>query len=204
MKWTLALVAAAGLASMASADVYQNLASIAIPGAGATNGPADPYPSVINIAGYSGPVTDVRVSLFLVGHTFPDDLDILLVGPSGQTVMLMSDAGGADDIDDVDLIFQDGAAAVPDSLVILSGIFAPTNYGTTDSLPAPAPAGPYGSSLLSAFNVSVNGAWSLYVSDDAAADVGQIAGGWQIEVVPAPSAIALMGLGGLVATRRRR
>ncbi len=71
-------------------------------------------------------------------------------------------------------------------------------------MPAPAPAGPYGSSLLTAFGAGVNGDWNLYVLDDTGADTGSIAGGWQIEVVPAPSAMALMGLGGLVATRRRR
>lgn len=199
----VAILAVVGMASMASADVYQNLSAITIPGAGST-GPAAPYPSVINIAGFSGSATEVRVSLFGMSHTFPDDLDILLVGPSGQTVMLMSDAGGADDVVGIDLVFEDGAAAIPDATVLSSGIYSPTNIGATDPMPAPAPAGPYGTSLLSAFGADVNGAWSLYVFDDASADTGAIAGGWQIEVVPAPSAIALMGLGGLVATRRRR
>lgn len=203
MKTAFALVAAVGLASVASADVYQNLAAITIPGAG-TAGPGASYPSVISIAGFSGPVTNVRVTLFGVSHTFPDDLDILLVGPSGQTVMLMSDAGGSTDIVGIDLAFEDGFAAMTDGGPLDAGIYAPTNIGSTDPMPAPAPAGPYGTSLLSAFGTSVNGDWSLFVLDDASADIGSIAGGWQIEVVPAPGAMALMGLGSLVATRRRR
>lgn len=203
MKTAIAILAVVGMASLASADVYQNLAAITIPGTG-TAGPAAPFPSVINIAGFSGAATEVRVTLFGLAQTFPDDLDILLVGPSGQTVMLMSDCGGATDVVGIDLVFEDGAAALPDSDALVSGVFAPTDFALGDAFPAPAPAGPYGTSLLSAFGLSVNGDWSLYAIDDASADVGSIAGGWQIEVVPAPSALALMGLGGLVATRRRR
>lgn len=203
MKSAFALVAAVGLASVASANVYQNLAAITIPGTG-TAGPAAPYPSDINISGFSGPVTNVRVTLFGVSQTFPDDLDILLVGPSGQTVMLMSDAGGNADIVGIDLGFEDGFAAISDGGPLVAGIYGPTNFGASDPMPSPAPAGPYGTSLMSAFGTSVNGTWSLYVVDDASADTGAIAGGWQIEVVPAPGAVALLGLGGLVATRRRR
>ena len=54
---------------------------------------ATPYPSDINIL-ESGVITDVNVTLNDVSHTFPDDIDILLVGPEGQQVTLMSDAGG--------------------------------------------------------------------------------------------------------------
>ncbi len=121
MKTAVAILAVVGMASLASADVYQNLSAIAIPGAG-TSGPASVYPSLISIAGFSGPATEVRVTLFGMSHTFPDDLDILLVGPSGQTVMLMSDAGGPDDVVAIDLVFEDGAAAMPDAMVLSSGI----------------------------------------------------------------------------------
>ncbi len=203
MKRVAGLVALLGMASVAGADVYQNLAPLPIPGAG-TAGGALPYPSVISIAGWSGSVSSVRVTLFGLSHSFPDDLDILLVGPSGQTVLLMSDVGGATDAVNIDLVFEDGGIAMPDSTALLGGVYAPTDYEAGDILPGPAPRGPFGSSLLTAFGTSVNGAWSLFASDDAGADVGQLAGGWQIEVVPSPSAIALMGVGGLVAMRRRR
>jgi subtilisin-like proprotein convertase family protein len=204
MKTALGLVAAMGLASAASAQVFQNLAPIQIPGT-STVGPSSPYPSAITVSGVSGPVTGVRVSLFDMTHTFPDDIDVLLVGPAGQTVLLMSDAGGGPDITDVDLTFDDGASALPDGSLLVSGVYAPTNFGATaDVFPSPAPAGPYGSSLLAAFGTSVNGNWSLFVVDDASADTGSIAGGWQIEVIPSPGAMAMLGLGGLVAARRRR
>ena len=49
------------------------------------------------------------------------------------------------------------------------------------------------------------GTWSLNVADRAGADVGAFTG-WSVTLtsIPAPSALALMGLGGLVAGRRRR
>jgi len=110
-------------------------------------------------------------------------MDMLLVGPGGQTVVLMSDAGGALDVVNVNLTF-DGTAAtdLPDATQIVSGTYRPTNIGAGDTFPAPAPAGPYGS-LLSVFNgVNPNGTWSLYVVDDLGGDVGNMNGGWTLRI----------------------
>ena len=70
-----------------------NPASITIPSSG-TEGPASPYPSTITVAGVTGTITKVTVAFGNLSHTFPRDMDILLVGPMGHTVMLMSDVGG--------------------------------------------------------------------------------------------------------------
>ena len=53
---------------------------IAIPGSG-TSGTASPYPSTIGFGGFAGTITAVRITLHNFSHTFPDDCDILLVGP---------------------------------------------------------------------------------------------------------------------------
>lgn len=62
---------------------------------------SSPYPSEIEIpagAFVSGAkITDVNVTLRGVGHHFLDDVDILLVGPQGQYVMLMSNVSGLND-----------------------------------------------------------------------------------------------------------
>ena len=59
-------------------------------------------------------------------------------------------------------------------------MYKPTNYGTTDNMPGPAPLGTYATSL-SAFNGSdPNGTWSLYVVDDAQVDAGSITSGWSL------------------------
>lgn len=49
------------------------------------------------------------------------------------------------------------------------------------------------------------GVWTLRIYDWASGDTGSL-GGWSIDVthVPAPGALALLGLAGLVSGRRRR
>ena len=56
---------------------------------------AVPYPASVSISGMSGTISKVLVRLNGLTHTFARDIDILLVGPGGQKVMLMSDAGGS-------------------------------------------------------------------------------------------------------------
>ncbi|HUS17696.1 MAG TPA: proprotein convertase P-domain-containing protein, partial [Chloroflexia bacterium] len=141
-------------------------------------GPASPYPSNITVAG-AGTVASIRVSVTGLTHTWPDDIDMLLVGPNGGKVLLMSDAGGSNDVASVNLTFQDGSPAIPDSAQIASGTYGPADYEAGDVFPAPAPGGPYGTSLNTAFlGSNANGTWSLYIVDDAAADLGSISGGW--------------------------
>ncbi|HET9494593.1 MAG TPA: S8 family serine peptidase, partial [Chloroflexia bacterium] len=148
-----------------------NVTPITIP----SSGPGVPYPSNVSHTG-GGTVGDVNVTLNDMSHTYPDDVDILLVGPGGQSVILMSDAGGSLDINAVDLTFDDEASGtLPDSAQIVSGSYQPTNYGTADTFPSPAPAPPYGSSLSVFDGTPANGNWSLYVVDDLGGDSGQIA-----------------------------
>jgi hypothetical protein len=94
----------------------------------------------------------------------------------------MSDAGGGTDLNNVTLTFDDAAASnLADSSTLVAGTYKPTDFVTGDAFPSPAPAGPYGTAL-SAFNgLDPNGAWSLYVLDDAASDGGSIAGGWSLQ-----------------------
>ncbi len=148
--------------------------------------PATPYPSVINVAGLGGSVSQVTVTLANLSHPSPDDLDLLLVGPTGQKLVLMSDAGGFTTISNVTLTFDDAAAAfLPDSTPIVSGTNKPTNFLTGDAFPSPAPPSPYGSTL-SGFNGSnPNGAWSLYVVDDLVLFGGSIAQGWSVTITTA-------------------
>lgn len=140
--------------------------------------PAVPYPSTINVSGLTGPITKVTVTLFNLSHQDPTDIDILLVGPDGLTnTILMSDTGGAFDIANVTLTFDDQAPSfLPLTTAIVSGTFKPTNFEfPPENLPAPAP--PSSASVaLSNFNgLPPNGTWSLFVSDDALAGLGSIA-----------------------------
>ncbi len=161
-------------------------------------GTAAPYPAALVVSGLPPSALRVKARLNSVTHTFPADLDILLVGPGGQNVMLMSDAGGPGDISAIDLTFDDGAPVMT-SAQLVTGTYAPTDVAPGEDLPGPAPAGPYGTAL-SVFNgTNPNGTWHLYVSDDATEDSGSIAGGFSLIVtVPAASSDYLPASGQLI------
>lgn len=152
-------------------------------------GRATPYASTIVSSGLTGAITDVNVTLTNVSHLNPDDMDIVLVGPSGKRILLLSDAGGTTDVVSQNITFDDaGAATIPDAGPMVSGTFKPTNFGTGDTIPDLT--GPYPNSatagsatLASVFNGTLaNGTWSLYIVDDATTSAGTIAGGWSVDI----------------------
>jgi hypothetical protein len=150
---------------------FENQAAIPIPAIG----PSSVYPSQINIAGLPVKLRRAHATLFGLSHAYPDDIDILLVGPAGQNAIIMSDVGGSSDVSGLILTLDDAAAgSLPDGGPIVTGTFRPTNIGGGDTFPGPAPA-PAGSAVLSVFNLSnPNGLWSLYVVDDTVGDSGSL------------------------------
>src|SRR5262245_40791614 len=153
-------------------NVSANTSAATIPSVG----PASLYPSSIIVSGVTGTVSKVTVTLNQLSHSYPDDIDMLLVGPAGQSVLLMSDTGGGSDLTNVVLTFDDAAGpSLPDATQITTGTYKPTNIGTGDTFPAPAPNGSYGATL-SVFNATdPNGVWSLYIVDDTTNDAGSLA-----------------------------
>lgn len=153
------------------------------------SGPASPYPSAIDISGINGFVTGVSVNLGGLSHTSPDDLDVMLVAPNGRAVMLMSDAGGTNQINGADLTFNDFApATLPDSATIQSGFFKPTDFEPGDPFPAPAPQTTPSASLASLFGTNPNGSWKLYIVDDAGSNSGTLDSGWSLDLLTSPNA----------------
>jgi subtilisin-like proprotein convertase family protein len=179
-----------------STQMFSNAAVITIPATGdgaSTGAPATPYPSNITVAGAPATITNVTVTFIGLNHTYPGDVDALLVSPNGQKFIVMSDVIGGTDWTGQTYTFDDAAAALLPSSGTppASGSFKPSNYGTGDLFPAPAPAAPYLSpatagtdTLTSAFTGvaggNPNGTWSLYVVDDATVDIGTMSGGWQL------------------------
>jgi len=144
------------------------------------SGNASPYPSGINVQGLTGKIEKVRVVLTGLSHTYPDDLDLLLVGPQGQKVILMSDAGGGSDLNNTQLFFEQSASAsLSFQGQIVSGSYRPTNYGTNDTFPGVA--GSFSSSLNVFNTTNPNGIWKLYVVDGSGGDSGQISG-WRLDL----------------------
>jgi subtilisin-like proprotein convertase family protein len=158
---------------------FTNAAAIAI----LDDGPAGTYPSTINVSGMTGTVTRVSVQLRGVTHPFPDDIDILLVPPGGPALFVMSDAGGSFPLSGTTFSIEDGAPIVPNSAQIASAVYAPANHGlTADMFPSPAPAAPYAVGFTNANGINPNGAWRLFVYDDALESTGTIAAGWALTI----------------------
>jgi len=134
-------------------------------------GVASRYPATIAVSGLAN-VYHVSVTLN-VTHTFPSDLDVLLVGPSGATVMLMRGNGSGADLANRVFSLDDCAARGLFSASPAAGNrYRPTNSLSGTSMPAPAPAAPYRNELA-AFNWAIaNGTWSLYVNDRVNGDSG--------------------------------
>ena len=158
-----------------------------------------PYPSAVAVPATTGTITKVTVTIYGLTHARQNDLDILLVGPLGQKVLLMSDVGGSASVANVNLTFDDAAGVfLPTGAVpITTGTYKPTEGGTaSDTFSAPAPAAPYGSTLAVFNGTNPTGTWSLYVMDDRAINTGIINGGWRLSlqttapIVAAPSALS--------------
>ncbi len=161
-------------ATSVSGTTYCNTGPITIPQVGE----ATPYGSHIAVSGLAGAPASVTASLSDLSHTYSADIDILLVGPGGQNIELMSDVGTA--ATGANLTFADGAPALSAGAPVISGTYAPTNdtQDGSDTFPAPAPAASAATQLSTFAAVPANGTWSLYVVDDAAGDEGSISGGW--------------------------
>jgi subtilisin-like proprotein convertase family protein len=154
---------------------------IDIPGTGT----GVPYPSTIRVSDVEGVVTDVNVTLDGFAHTFPSDLQILLVGPGGQSVLLMSGVGSDADVQDVSITFDDDGTPLVADQPLTTATFRPSTSGGDGfgfSGPGQVPPAPYATSLGVFDGTDPNGTWSLFVFDDSRRDKGQVAGGWSLEL----------------------
>lgn len=183
---SLRLVAlASGALAFASGASAQTTYTNSTPLTITDNAAASVYPSTIAVAGETLPAGKVTVKLIGLTHTNPDDLDILLVSPQGVKLLLMSDCGGTTDVSNFTITLDDAAAnALPDSGSLTdNATYRPRNVGGGDSIPAPAPAGPYLTSLSNVRGMDANGVWSLYIVDDNSGNSGSLSG-WSITVTP--------------------
>ena len=99
-------------------------------------GPSTPNPPSLDVDGVPGTITDVDVVVRSLSHTFPADLDLMLVGPGGQRVVLMSDAGSSSAVSDLYLGFDDEApTGLPQLTGLADGFFRPTNFGPRRRVP---------------------------------------------------------------------
>lgn len=174
---------------------FTNGTTVTFPGSGSSS-QATPYPSDITVSGVTQSLASVSVELRNLQHTWARDLDLLLVAPNGQSVMLLSDAGGDQPLGaGATLVFRDEAGSAPENAQLSGGTYRPTNYGGSDTLPSPAPPGPHGTSLAALLAGGVNGTWRLYAVDDfPSSDGGQILDGWALTFVASSGPDAPTGI----------
>jgi sugar lactone lactonase YvrE len=155
-------------------------------------GPFESNTSAITVSDLPGTVSKVTASISFGDHPAPPaDLAFLLVGPNGQSSILMSGVS-VDKPFGLTLTFDDAA---PSSLTNnpASGTYKPSPLGL-GALPPPAPSDSYGTTL-SVFNgTSPNGEWKLYavnfVSNSACAILGEnctVVGGWSLTITTTPA-----------------
>ena len=191
-----------------TALTFINSASIAIRSGRSGETTANPYPAGISVTGVAGVVSKVNIALNGLNTVFPaypEDVDVLLAGPSGQNTMLMSDAGGSGQLSNVNLVFDDYASSQLPASQITSGSYRPTDFNPTgdkDAFPAPAPSKPFGSALSIFNGTSPNGTWSLFVLDEYTSGSGSITNGWSImlSTIPSPPFVATKSASNITST----
>ncbi len=168
-----------------------------------SNAPAVPYPSHVFVTGFPAQPSHMSITLNGFSHNRPDDLESLLVGPTGNligSIDYFSRTGNMLPVSGVNLTFDDNAGGpVPSGNSIASGAYQPTSGNGKDVYPPPAPIPGTGSSYLYAApagsstfgnvfgNLAPNGTWSFYfVQDTADGNAGSISGPICLNLYVAP------------------
>ena len=173
----LAVLAAAGAASASTWDSGTGL-GWAIPDVSTVS---------FNFSPTVGGSTVTQFDIFMSpAHTWRGDLIITLIAPDASSRVLTQNIGGSGDF--ISAFFSDAGVALP-----TSGNLDSNTSGTLYA----ASGGP-----LTAINAAA-GTWTLTCQDTAGGDTGTI-DRVRLTTVPAPASLALLGLGGLIAGRRRR
>jgi subtilisin-like proprotein convertase family protein len=138
------------------------------------NAPIPDVASVSDMLAVSGlgmQTAEVRLKTFIT-HTYGADLEMTLISPQGTVVDFSFDNGGANDDVFNGTVWYDSARSV-------AGDYAASNYVYANLVTAPqlAPDGEF----QRFWYEDPNGAWTLSVNDDAAADIGNLAQ-WELEI----------------------
>ncbi len=113
---------------------FANPKRITVPATG-DSGKAGLYPSPITASGLQGTVTKVTARLNGVHHRFANDLQVMLVGPGGQSTVLMANVSTRSG----DAVTQPSSLA-GESIAFSAGAPAPARQITSGSSPPSTPA----------------------------------------------------------------
>jgi subtilisin-like proprotein convertase family protein len=173
-----------------STKTFSSGGSVTVPGVAPASTPAGagaPYPSTIAVSGLPANAIVRSVTAKGIRHSFPDDIDMLLQSPTGVNVVLMSDVGGGTDATGQNYTFDDAGPAMADAALNATGVYKPTNFGASDTYPAPIGAITQATPTLASFTGDPNGTWNLYLADGFSGDIGLITA-WEITfAIPGPT-----------------
>ena len=195
MKKLLATAAIVATSAAATAADY-NGAGFSIPDLGGGS-------SIINVPD-SVTITDVNVSLNSLTHTWIGDLIVTLEHMGGGGTATIMSRVGATTSGGV------GSGSNVDGTYTFDSQSANSIWAAAASTPVPAGTYYTTGALSSANNLSLNmfngqnssGNWRISISDHAGLDIGSL-GGWTLSIVPEPTSLSLLALGGLALIRRR-
>ena len=157
-----------------------------VPASSTGAGVADPYPLTRTVSGVDGVITDIDVALSGVYHGRPADLEMMLEGPRGQKVALMSDVCGGSIAINQAWAWDDEALS-PMYSVCPDGRYRP-GY-SEDLFPAPASMPLPLTAPLGDFDLTdPNGEWRLWVYDDAAGSAGLFTQRFRLDIQTRPKA----------------
>lgn len=183
---TLALLGPA-LSGQVQGQTFSNTTALVLPSVG-SEPRSSLYPSPITVSGGPTSIGYLCVTLYGVTHDYFSDVNVLLVAPDGQKIMLLAHAIGSNNSFDTTLSFTpDATAVLPASgAPVESGVYACSAYNP-NTMPTPAPGLPYGTSLAPLIGTNANGTWQLFVADDfPASDGGSLTQGWSISFSDLP------------------
>jgi subtilisin-like proprotein convertase family protein len=134
----------------------------------------------VSVSGVSGGISNIRVTVTNLTHTFPGDIDMVLFGPTGAHSIIFTDAiGGTGGVTGRNYTFEIGATALPTTGFPASGTYGVVNGGSWSGSGTPSTV--TSANLGNFLGTNANGTWSLYLTDDGSGDSGSI-GSWSLEI----------------------
>jgi MYXO-CTERM domain-containing protein len=216
-KFAMAASLAALISTAANADVFGPGAGGALPDATISNSIAGSgvFTSTIVVGAVGNIISFNSVTLTNLQHTFAGDIQAYLDSPNGTRVNLISrlgvvgatGAGNGNNFTGNYTFVDSGGLTFSTTGVVPPGTYNRyVNQGATVvQVGATGTTQGINNNAFSAFvGESVTGIWTLTIRDYFPADIGSL-GSWSFDAtIPAPGALALLGLAGLAGGRRRR
>jgi subtilisin-like proprotein convertase family protein len=143
-----------------------------------------PVSTIVVPTTVKGSIADLNVKLRSLDHQSPDDLAVMLVGPQGQALVLMGDAGNTNTIVNTFLTFDDEASGqLPNPGNIISGTYKPSDFLINPGIFTSGAPYPNVNNLAGFKGTDPRGTWALYVLDDTLNNAnGRLASGWELVI----------------------